>query len=327
MAASGDCVALIQAAMAKLGVQGRKTSTSALQQIERARALVQEGRRLGGAGKEGEGQQQHQPPLTLEHVQRVVDLYREAIECLASVTDDRRQTQEVMAMLHAFLSQPAVQAVLEQAPPPPPLPSTPPSFSSSSGSSSRVGAFMSRLSAVPKGLGMPPRKGPVLPRIDAALHAQEDDDGLAREERNLLRNGLSRLKSLLEVGDGGGSARRRLGSRGSDAVGGLDLSVSGDSAASEEEAGGEAGAQGVDDSVGAVLEDLERTVAEATRAFEKLSSPEKPTEPAAHEEREEEEEGAAGPVSAATALQEEGGGKGKGAGATAEAADEEEIVI
>ena len=324
MAASGDCVALIQAAMAKLGVQGRKSSTSALQQIERARALVQEARRLGGAGEEGEGQQ-HQLPLTLEHVQRVVDLYRESIEALSSVSEDRRHTQEVMAMLHAFLSQPTVQAVLEQAPPPPPPP-TP--SSSSSGSSSGVGAFMSRLSAVPKGLGLPPRKGPVLPRIDAALHAQEDDDGLAHEERNLLKHGLSRLKSLLEVGDGEGSARRRLGSRGSDAVGGLDLSVSGDSAASEEEAGGEVGAQGVDDSVGAVLEDLERTVAEATSAFEKLSSPEKPTElatqQAAHEERE--EEGAAGPVSAATALQEEGGGKGKGEGATAEA-DEEEIVI
>jgi hypothetical protein len=92
MAASAECVAAIQGALAKKGVQGRKTSQAALQQIERARALIQEARRrereMDVAGR---GEMEPPPVLSVERMQGVMDLYRDAIELLSSASDERQQ--------------------------------------------------------------------------------------------------------------------------------------------------------------------------------------------------------------------------------------------
>lgn len=89
MAASADCVQAIQGALEAKGVQGRKTSTAALHAIERGRALIQEARRrekaMEAAGA-GEG-----TALSVEQVQAVTELYRDAIELLSSATDEKKQ--------------------------------------------------------------------------------------------------------------------------------------------------------------------------------------------------------------------------------------------
>jgi hypothetical protein len=339
MAASADCVAAIQAALAEKGVQGRKTSQAALNQIERARALIQEARRRERDMGDAAATEEQRQPLSLACVQGVMDLYRDAIELLSSVSDEKKQTSEVVALLHAFLQRPDVTLALETAPPPPP-PTPPSSTRSSSGGVSGSGSgFMTRLQqATQRAL-----KGEVLPRSDSEVHSQEDD-GLAREERNLLKHGLGQLKKMMDLGlrdpeaaEEGDPGRLRASSHGNGPGGGLDLSTSGGSAASE--AAGAGTDAGMDASLSSSLEDLEGLLAQATAEFEKLSSPEKralaeAAAAAAAAADEEEEEAAAVAVAAgsgdaaaaAEGEQEEGAGGGEEA-RKAKEEEEEEVVI
>ena len=94
MEAAVEAVKAVQEALQLKGVEGRKTSQAALNELERARALVERARRMeeeitaaaaaGGAGS---------PPLTLERIQQVTDLYREAIERLSSASDEKRKVR------------------------------------------------------------------------------------------------------------------------------------------------------------------------------------------------------------------------------------------
>ncbi len=334
MAASAECVAAIQAALAVKGVQGRKTSQAALNQIERARALIQEARRREREVGDGTSEQE---PLSLACVQGVMDLYRDAIELLSSVSDEKRHTTEVVALLHAFLQRPDVTLALEAPPPPPP---TPPSSTRGGVSGGGGGGLMTRLQQATQrgvlqamGHGL---KGEVLPRSELEVHSQEDD-GLAREERNLLRHGLGQLKKMMDLGLGpaqageGDAGRVRASSQGSGGGGGLDLSTSGGSAASASGSEAAETEAGVDASLSSSLEDLEGLLAQATAEFETLSSPEKRAlaEQAAAASDAEAALAAAGGRDAAAAEEEQeaAAAAGGGEGGEQRAKEEEEVVI
>lgn len=83
MPASADCVQAVQGALAQKGVQGRKMSQAAINQVERARLLILEARR-----REGEVDDWSE-----ERVQGIVDLYKDATEMLASVSDEKIQVR------------------------------------------------------------------------------------------------------------------------------------------------------------------------------------------------------------------------------------------
>lgn len=86
MPASADCAQAIEGSLAKKGVAGRKTNQAAINHVERARVLILEARRreeeITACGL-----------LTLARVQEIVDLYKDATEKLASVSDETKEVE------------------------------------------------------------------------------------------------------------------------------------------------------------------------------------------------------------------------------------------
>lgn len=241
MPGSAECVEAIQAALKdQHGVVGRRTSQSALNNVARAKALLQEAqRREAVLAKEG--------GLTFQQVQDINDLYREAIEkySMASSVEHKEKVTEAITLLQGFLSRPDVQDALENKPRKPaarrsslPLPSS----------------FLPSLRTQPK-----TKVGEVLARPASA--AEEDDDGLAREEKRL--GSLSKLKQLLDLNlnDPSSAARNRTSS--ADSI----------SSSSGGGGGGGSGRLPAGGSVDMALHELDVVLGEANRELDSLSSP------------------------------------------------------
>ncbi len=242
MPGSAECVEAIQAALKdQHGVVGRRTSQSALNNVARAKALLQEAQRREAAlAKEG--------GLTFQRVQDINDLYREAIEkySMAASVEHKEKVTEAITLLQGFLSRPDVQDALENKPPKP---------------AARRSPLPSPSSFLPSLLTQPKTKvGEVLAR-PAFSAAEEDDDSLAREEKRL--GSLSKLKQLLDLNLNDPSSATRNRTSSADSISSSSGGVGGGGGSGRPPAGG---------SVDMALHELDVVLGEATRELESLSS-------------------------------------------------------
>jgi len=191
MPRAAECVEAIQAALQVKGEMGRRTSQAALNHVRRAKACLEEAQQRKAALL-GEGGAKK----SIEKMQEVCDLYKNAIEKFATISTDenKQKTTEAITLLQSFLSHPEVQDLLTNKPSLPPTSTT----------AAAAGRRLPSLPALPKVNSNPftpepkPRKGEVLPRSATAERAQGEDNGLAREEKRLGPLS-SRLKELPDL--------------------------------------------------------------------------------------------------------------------------------
>jgi hypothetical protein len=99
---SGDAVHQIQTVLKKIGVRGKHTNASAYRAINEAMLMVQD-------IQTKEFAVEHEP--SVERVNEIMDLYRQAAEKLESAGDIRHE--EVLSHMKQFLAKPSTAAVLD----------------------------------------------------------------------------------------------------------------------------------------------------------------------------------------------------------------------
>ena len=251
MAESYECVTVIKDKMNAKGVRGHKTNQASLNQLAKVQALIKQAQQI---------ETTLQAAPTLERVKMIMDLYREATERLSSVSNDKQKTSDLTALLHTFLLRQDVQDILEgkNKPPPPP----PSSTRSAIPSFSKIGKMVHQLQL----------KGQVLPRSESLVNSDEDD-GLAREEKNLVHKGISQLKKMMDLnlsepagsGGAGGGAGERETERGRTESSASDMSSASSSSSSRTRTN-----TGTGSATDKALAELEVFLGDANRELESL---------------------------------------------------------